>query len=187
MVEAGKEAGGIDAHQPIRLGHAQGGVEQAVIVRAGPQGLEARPDGGVLHAGNPQPGEGLLTPRLLVDQPKDELSFPPGVGGADQTLHVLPRHERRQRVELPAFLRGEGIFPLAGQNGQPGQLPLGVGRVVGVGGGQPRQMPQAPGDEVAPALQVAVPAALDAQHSGDGLRHAGLFRDDKLHIVNLLL
>ena len=49
VVQHGKQPGGIDTHQPVRLGAAEGRIPQAVIVRAGVQACKAFPDGGILH------------------------------------------------------------------------------------------------------------------------------------------
>ena len=55
VVQHRKQPGGVDAHQPVRLGPAEGRLVQPVIVRAGAQVGKALPDGGILHAADPQP------------------------------------------------------------------------------------------------------------------------------------
>ena len=49
MVKHGKEPCGVDAHQPIRLGAAEGRLMQAVIVAPDSKLLEAAADGVILH------------------------------------------------------------------------------------------------------------------------------------------
>ena len=60
VVQHREQSGGVDTHQPVGLGPAEGRLVQPVIVRAGAQVGKALPDGGILHAGNPQPFHGLL-------------------------------------------------------------------------------------------------------------------------------
>ena len=62
--------------------------------------LEARADGGVLHAADPETGDRLTAPALMIDQPEDQLALPPGVGGADDAVYVCPVHEFAQNIEL---------------------------------------------------------------------------------------
>jgi len=49
VVQHRKQTGGVDTHQPVRLGAAEGRIPQAVIVRTGTQVRKALPDGGILH------------------------------------------------------------------------------------------------------------------------------------------
>ena len=49
VVQHGKQPGGIDTHQPVRFGAAEGRIPQAVIVCTGAQVCKALPDGGILH------------------------------------------------------------------------------------------------------------------------------------------
>ena len=85
-----KQPRGVDAHQPIGLLTAQGGLVQAVIVAAGAEAVEALPDGAVLHAGNPQPFHGLGTARQMVGGAEDQLPLASGVAGVHHLRHILP-------------------------------------------------------------------------------------------------
>ena len=85
-----KQPRGVDAHQPIGLLAAQGGLVQAVIVAAGAEAVEALPDGAVLHAGNPQPFHRLGTARQMVGGAEDQLPFASGVAGVYHLRHILP-------------------------------------------------------------------------------------------------
>ena len=182
VVQHRKQPGGVDAHQPVRLGPAEGGLMQPVIVRAGAQVGKALPDGGILHAGNPQPFHGLLAARQAVDRAEDQLALAPGVAGVDYLGHVLPPQQGTQHIELIPFVLGDGEAPGLRQNRQVIIAPLGVVRVIGGGIGQPGQVPQAPAHQPAAALQVAVFAGSSAQHGGQGFCHRGLLSDHQSHL-----
>ena len=49
VVQHGKKPCGIDPHQPVGLGTAEGSISKSVIVRTGAQVCKAFPYGGVLH------------------------------------------------------------------------------------------------------------------------------------------
>ena len=155
---------------------------QPVIVRAGAQLCKALPDGGILHAGNPQPFHGLGTARQAVDGAEDKLALPPGVAGVDYLGHVLPPQQGAQHVELVPLILGDGKTPGFRQNGQVIIAPLGIVGIIGGGIRQPGQVPQAPGHQPAVALQVAVFVSSGPQHSGQGFCHRGLLSDHKAHL-----
>ena len=182
VVQHRKQPGGVDTHQPVRLGPAEGRLVQPVIVRAGAQVGKALPDGGILHAGNPQPFHGLLAARQAVDRAENQLALAPGVAGVDYLGHVLPPQQGAQHVKLVPLILGDGKTPGFRQNGQVIIAPLGIVGVVGGGIRQPGQMPQAPAHQPAAALQVAVFAGSGPQHGGQGFCHRGLFSDHKAHL-----
>ena len=182
MVQHRKQPGGVDAHQPVSLGPAEGRLVQPVIVRAGAQVFKALPDGGILHAADPQPFHGLLAARQAVDRAENQLALAPGVAGVDYLGHVLPPQQGPQHVKLIPLVLGDGEAPGLRQNGQVIIAPLGVVGVVGGGVRQPGQMPQAPGHQPTAALQVTVFAGSGPQHDGQGLGHRGLFSDHKAHL-----
>ena len=141
---------------------------------------ESIPDGGILHAADPEPGKGLLAFALVIDEPENQLALPSGVGGADEAFHIRPGHEAAQDFKL---LLGSGrhqVLPLFGQNGQVSPVPSGEARVIAAGRGQLHQMADTPADEVAACFQVAFPALYAAQGFPDGLGGRGLFGDDEL-------
>jgi len=49
VVQHRKQPGGIDTHQPVRLGTTEGRLMQPIIIRTGAQVRKALPDGGILH------------------------------------------------------------------------------------------------------------------------------------------
>ena len=152
MVQHRKQPGGVDAHQPVCLGPAEGRLVQPVIVRAGAQVCKTLPDGGILHAGNPQAFHGLLAARQAVDRAEDQLALAPGVAGVHYLGHILPPQQGAQHVKLIPFVLGDGEAPGLRQNGQVIIAPLGIVGVVCGGICQPGQVPQAPGHQPAVAF-----------------------------------
>ena len=150
VVEHRKEPCGVDAHQPVRAGAAEGGLIQPVIFTPRTQLRKALFDSGVLHGGDPQPLHGLCAARHVVDGAEDQLPLAPRVAGVDHLGHVLPAHEIPQQLELFGFVRFQREAPACGQDGQIVIAPLGVLFIVHIRVGKLRQMP------IAPAYKVAV-------------------------------
>ena len=150
VVEDGKQARGVDAHQPVRAGAAEGGLVQPVVFPSRTKVRKALSDGLVLHGGDPEPLHGLCAARHVVDGAEDKLPLASRVAGVDDLGHVLPAHEVPQQLELPGFVRSQGIAPACGQDGQIVIAPLGVLFIVHIRVGKLRQMP------IAPAYKVAV-------------------------------
>ena len=177
VVEYGKQARGVDAHQPVRAGAAEGGLVQPVIFPSRTKVRKALSDGLVLHGGDPQPLHGFRAARHVVDGAEDKLPLAPRVAGVDHLAHVLPAHEVPQQLELFGFVRFQREVPACGQDGQIVIAPLGVLFIVHIRARQLRQMPEAPAYKVAVSRKIAVVAFGRAQHGGDGLGDGGLFRD----------
>ena len=186
VVQHREKPGGVNADQPIRLGPAQRRLMQGVIVPARFQVGEALPDGAVLHAGNPQPLHGLGTARQVVDRAEDQFALPPGVAGVDNLAHFLGAKQRPQGVEPLPLVRGDGQPPALRDDGQILVAPLLETLVIQGGVRKGHQMPDAPGHDVAVALQVALLPVGRPDHGGDAPGHAGFFCNYKLH-SNLLL
>ena len=177
VVQHRKEPCGVDAHQPVRAGAAEGGLVQSVVFPSRTQLCKALFDGLVLHGGDPQPLHGFRAARHVVDGAEDKLPLAPCVAGVDDLGHVLPAHEVPQQLELPGFVRFQREAPACGQDGQIVIAPLGVLFIVHIRARQLRQMPEAPAYKVAVSRKIAVVAFGRAQHGGDGLGDGGLFRD----------
>ena len=159
---------------------------QTIIVRAGAQVGKALPDGGILHAGDPQPAYGLGAARQTVDGAENQLTFAPGIAGVDHLGHVLPPQQGTQHIELIPFVLGDGEAPGLRQNRQVIIAPLGVVRVIGGGIGQPGQVPQAPAHQPAAALQVTVFAGSSAQYSGQRICNRRFLGNYQFHFCLLL-
>ena len=177
VVQHRKEPCGVDAHQPVRAGAAEGGLIQPVIFTSRTKLCKALFDGGVLHGGDPQPLHGLCAARHVVDGAEDKLTLAPRVAGVDHLAHILPAHEVPQQLELPGFVRSQGIAPACGEDGQVVIPPFCVLFIVHIRARQLRQMPIAPAYNAAVSRKIAVVPLLCAQHGGDGLGDGGLFRD----------
>ena len=177
VVQHRKEPCGVDAHQPVRAGAAEGGLIQPVVFPSRTQLRKALFDGLVLHGGDPQPLHGLCAACHVVDGAEDKLPLAPRVAGVDDLGHVLPAHEIPQQLELFGFIRSQGIAPVCGQDGQIVIAPLGVLFIVHIRAGKLRQMPVAPAYKVAVSRKIAIVAFGRAQHGGDRLGDGGLFRD----------
>ena len=150
VVQHRKEPCGVDAHQPVRAGAAEGGLIQPVVFTPRTQLRKALFDGGVLHGGDPKPLHGLCAARQIVDGAEDKLPLAPRVAGVDDLGHILPAHEVPQQLELFGFVRFQREAPACGQDGQIVIAPLGVLFIVHIRARQLRQMP------IAPAYKVAV-------------------------------
>lgn len=121
---------------------------------------------------------------LKFDFQRDEVSFffllshptaLPCIGRADDAFYIFAVHELFEDAELPLGGSGHEVLPLFRQDGQVGHAPLDVLFIVQVGRGQLHQMTDAPTDEVATALQIAVLTAGDTEDFGVSLRDGGLF------------
>ena len=182
-----KQPRGVDAHQPIGLLAAQGGLVQAVIVAAGAEAVEALPDGAVLHAGNPQPFHRLGTARQMVGGAEDQLPLASGVTGVHHLRHILPAQQRPQDVELLPLIFADGKPPVVRQDGQILPPPLVIVGVVDGRLGQFCQMADAPAYQPAAALHVALLPGCGPQHLGNTHGNRGLLRDYKaIHKITLL-
>ena len=89
VVQHAEKPGGIDPHQPVGFGPAQGGRIQPVIVAARFEGRKALPDGGILHAGNPQPEHGDVYKRQAIGSDEsDDAACPHLVDGLGKEVIV---------------------------------------------------------------------------------------------------
>ena len=178
VIERGKQAGAVDADDPVRLRAAECRFIEAVIVLAVPEMPEALADGGVLQRADPQTLEGLGASGFVVDQPEDQLTLASCIGCADQLGDALVLHESGQHLELLCFVLRDLKHPAFRNNGQIVIPPLGIPLIVGAGVCQLHQMTEAPRNDVIAALHVAALAGRRAQHLCDGLGDAGLFSND---------
>ena len=156
VVQHGEKPGGVDAHQPIRLGPAQGRLIQRVIVRSRFQVGKAVFNGAVLHAGNPKALERLFTACHLVNKTENQFSLAPGVGGAHKAGHVGALHQGAQNVKLLLFLVGDDVLPRFREDGQILIAPFLETLVIPASVSKGHQMPDAPAHQIAVSLQIPV-------------------------------
>ena len=175
-IEQGKVAGGVDAHQPVRLCPAQGGLPQRIIVRGRLHLPQPLADGVFLHGGGPEPQDRLIAARQIIDEAEDELALAPRVAGVDDLENVGAAHEAFERFKLPGALFNDLVPPGPWDDGQVLLPPSGVARIVTLRRGQFHQMSGAPAHQDVRPLQIAGLLLPDVQHRGNGLSNAGFFR-----------
>lgn len=173
----GKGPAARHADQPVGHRPAIGGIAQAFVCGPGfhrPVGLE---DGGIGQGFGPQTQGRDLAPRLVQDQPGDELALAAGVGG-DHDLGGL-RQLRLDDLELVAGPADHLVFELVGNHRQDAPVPGLPGLVVLLGLDRLDQVSDGPGADRAVAervgaLHVALAPGLEAQGRRDGGPHRRL-------------
>ena len=73
---------------------------------------ETFPDGGFLHAGQPQARNRLFAAGLLVDKSEDQFSLPSGIATVHNALHIRAVHQLLQNAKLLFGGRRHQILPL---------------------------------------------------------------------------
>ena len=98
-IEGGHCASAVDAHQPIGLGAALGGVGewQQFPIRA--QAVEAVADRLRRHRLQPEALDRLSDARVLDDVAEDQLALASRVAGVDEAAHIPSLHQPQQQVE----------------------------------------------------------------------------------------
>ena len=89
-VEGGHGARAVDAHEPVGLGTADGGIGERTDIRISAQIREAIADGGGRHGLQPETGDGLLGLGVLDDVAENEFALPPGVARGIHQAAALP-------------------------------------------------------------------------------------------------
>ena len=156
MIQHGKKPCGIDPHQPVGLGTAEGSITKSVIVRTGAQVCKALPYGGVLHRRNPEPFHRLLTACQLIDAAEDQLALASGITGIYHLRHIRGIHQLFENIKLLFLILSHHHLPMLRQNRQVIISPLGVLGVIAVCIRKTGQMAHAPADTPAVAFQIPV-------------------------------
>ena len=179
VVHHGKQACGVDTHQPVRLAAAEGGGVEVVVLRSVAEIVKAIKDSRILHGGDPEPLYALAAVVEIIRCAEDQLALAPGVAGVDDLANVLSVHEGVQCVHLLLLVPRHGVLPAIRQDGQVLPSPFAELLVVSVRIRKLRKMSEAPGDEVAAARKKAVPAFACAKNGGNAPCHGGLFTHNK--------
>ena len=125
---------------------------------------------------------------LKFDFQRDEVSFffllshPTALScitTVHDALHIRAVHQLLQDAKLLLGGRRNQILPLFRQNGQICDAPLNVFGIVDIGRSQFYQMPDAPADEIAVALKVAVLPVGGTEDFGVGHGNGRFFRYDQ--------
>ena len=180
VVQHRKQPRCIDAHQPICFCTAEGRLVQRIIIRIRAQVCKALPDGGILHAGNPEPLYGFRAAGHLVDKAEDQFSLPACVGCGSHTVHIRAVEQGTQNFKLLFLLVRDNELPRLGQDGQIFILPLAVFFIVLARLGKGHQMPDAPADQIPAALPIAGLLFSGPNHGGNAAGHTGFFGDHQL-------
>ena len=181
VVQHRKQPRCVDAHQPIRLCTAEGRLIQSIIIRIRAQVCKALPDGGILHAGNPEPLYGFRAAGHLVDKAEDQFSLPACVGCGSHTVHIRAVEQGTQNFKLLFLLVRDDELPRLGQDGQIFILPFAVFFIVLARLGKGHQMPDAPADQIPATLPIAVLLFSGPDHGGNAAGYAGLFGNYQLN------
>ena len=88
-LQHGEGAGAVQAHQPVGLGAADGGVRQVGHLFIGLQVVPGLQDGVVRHALHPQAAQGFADLAVADDVAEDELALAPGIACVHQLGYVL--------------------------------------------------------------------------------------------------
>ena len=92
-IERRHRARAVDAHQPVGLAAADGGVGERLHGFVAAQWREALADGRGRHGLQPEPLDGLLRLRVADDVAENQFAFAPGVAGVDEFGHVVALDE----------------------------------------------------------------------------------------------
>ena len=181
VVQHRKQPRCIDTHQPIRLCTAEGRLIQSIIIRIRAQVCKALPDGGILHAGNPEPLHRFCATGHLVDETENQFSLPACIGRGGHTVHIRAVEQRAHNFKLLFLFVRDNELPRLGQDGQILIPPFAVFFVVLASLGKGHQMPDAPADQIPAALPVAVLLFSGPDHGGDATGYTGLFGNYQLN------
>ena len=181
VVQHGKQPCGIDPHQPVRLGTAEGSIPKFIIVRTGAQVCKALPYGGVLHRRNPEPFHRLLATCQLIDAAEDQLALASGITGIYHFRHIRGIHQLFENIKLLLFIFAHHHLPMLRQDRQVTISPLGVLGVIAVCIRKTGQMAHAPADTPAVALQIPVLTGSCTDHRRQTLCNRWFFSNHQLH------
>ena len=183
VVQHGKKPCGIDPHQPVGLGTAEGSIPKPVIVCTGAQVCKALPYGGVLHRRNPEPFHRLLAACQLIDAAEDQLALASGITGIYHLRHIRGVHQLFENIKLLFLILSHHHLPMLRQNRQVIISPLGILGVIAVCICKTGQMAHAPADTPAVALQIPVLTGGCTDYRSQTLCNRWFFSNHQLHIL----
>ena len=180
VIQHRKQSRCIDTHQPICFCTAEGRLVQRIVIRIRAQVCKALPDGGILHAGNPEPLHRFCATGHLVDETENQFSLPACIGRGGHTVHIRAVEQRAHNFKLLFLFVRDNELPRLGQDGQIFILPLAVFFIVLARFRKGHQMPDAPADKIPAALPIAVLLFIGPDHGGDAAGYTGLFGNHQL-------
>ncbi|MCZ7635873.1 MAG: hypothetical protein M5U12_07410 [Verrucomicrobia bacterium] len=123
-IEGGHRAGAVDAHKPVGLAPAGGGVGESPHLFVGAQAGEALADGLRGHALEPEPLDGLSGAGIADEVAEDEFALAPGIARVDQAIDVLATEEALDGLEAVLGLLAGLEFEVGRDDGKGGEGPL---------------------------------------------------------------
>ena len=186
-VEGGEGAGAVDAHQPIGLGAAAGGVGQALHLRGAAQAVKAVADGLGRHGLQPQALDRFVqrffATGVLLDQAEDELALAARVTGVDDGVHVLALGLFDHGGQTGLGFLNRLQIEIGRDDGQVGKAPFAALDVKFFGRLDFHQVTHGAGDHISVIFKMIVVlfkfARSRCQGANDVLRHRGLLSDDQ--------
>ncbi len=175
VIQHGKKPCGIDPHQPVGLGTAEGSIPKSVIICTRAQVCKAFPYGGVLHRRNPEPFHRLLTACQLIDAAEDQLALASGITGIYHLRHIRGVHQLFENIKLFLFIFAHHHLPMLRQDRQVIISPLGVLGVIAVCIRKTGQMAHTPADTPAVTLQIPVLTGSCADHRSQTMGNRWFF------------
>ena len=103
---------------------------------------------------------------------------PPGVGGANDPINGVVVEDAAHGFKLLAGIVADDQGPAFGQHRQSITLPAFPVRIDFMRFGQPGQMPNRPGHDIAITMQESLAALADTQHFGDVTGDRRFFGND---------
>ena len=185
VVQNGEQPGGIDAYQPVRFLAAHGAVVQGIVVAAGAQIPETFPDCAVLHRRDPQPFHRFAASGHVIHQPEDQLTFPAGITGIDDGIHVGTVHQGT-KVLVGILLAGDkNIAERLREDGEIIIAPFFQTLVITSGVHRGHQMTHAPGNDQTVSLIIAIGPGYSTQGRSDRFCYTWFFSNNKFQIILL--
>ena len=90
---------------------------QRIVIRIRAQVCKALPDGGIFHAGNPEPLYRFCAAGHLVDETEDQFSLPACVGRGGHTVRIRAVEQGADDFKLLVLFIRDDKLPRLGQDG----------------------------------------------------------------------
>ena len=168
----------VDAHEPVGLGTADGGIGERTDIRISAQIREAIADGGGRHGLQPETGDGLLGLGVLDDVAEDQFALAPGVARIDERIDVFALDELGQDFEPALGLLDGTQIEVRRNHGQRGKGPLALLHLELFRDAQLQQVTHGRGENEFVALKILVVLLEAAQRLGDVAGDGRLFGND---------
>lgn len=147
-IEQGKQASGVNPHQPIRLCPAQSRPVKPRKIFARLEVGKTLPDSGLLHTADPKPLYGLAASGQVINAPENKLALTSGVAGVYDIFNITSAQQLFKDFKLAyGAFRNRHSPAAAGQNRQILPAPFGIILVVNLRRSQPGKIVNAPANQ----------------------------------------